>query len=98
MLPLQIREARVNNGLRKLRYELLAYGTIILVLNMCRIYALITYLLGDEVLNPIQAVLLVIGSLGYIALAVIGHIMYQQNYSSENKEVHKKIEELTGKE
>ena len=96
-IPLQIKEAFVRNGLKKLRIQLLIIGIIILITNVLTGYILweilVTY--TRERLDNVMAQLL--NAIAYLILSVIFYQMYKFQYSEQSKEFHKKIDELREK-
>src|SRR5579872_4999923 len=87
-IPLQIKEAGVKNGLRLLRIQLLSFGVILFLTNL---FSLTLLWLGwGTPQRPINALLQVVNAIAFLLLAVIGHLMYHQQYSEESKSFHEK--------
>jgi len=87
-IPLQIKEAKVNNGLKILRYQLLAFGIILFITN-CISMIFLTERFFDNVQDPFSASLLqIINSVAFLLIAIIGHLMYHSQYTEENKKLH----------
>lgn len=89
-IPLQVKEAQVKNGLRKLRFQLLAFGIILFLTNLFYLGCL--WLALDVVQNPINAFLQIVNAVAFLVLSVIGHLMYRTQYTDEAKDVHEEIE------
>lgn len=102
VIPLQIREAGVKNGLRKLRVQLLIYGFTIEGLSIVTIIILSSRyfktLVDAQVLRLLILLLVLLHAIAFFGLAIVGWLIYHQQYSDENKEVHEKIEKITRKE
>lgn len=90
-IPLQIKEALVKNGLRKLRIQLLTVGIIIFITNILTGYILweilITY--AKERLDNIEAQ--VLNAIASIVLSVILYQIYKFQYSPNSKRQHEQI-------
>ena len=93
-IPLQIKEAKVNNGLKKLRYQLLLFGVLLLIMNTITSLVLTDNFFSNIIQKPFNAFLQIVNSFIFLALALNGLVMYKQQYSEENKEFHRKVEEL----
>lgn len=93
-IPLQIKEARVNNGLRLLRYQLLFFGITIIVINILTINILIDYVLNNQVQKIGNILIQIFNAIGFLSLSIVGYRIYTQQYSEENKEKHEKIDKL----
>lgn len=94
-LPLQIREARVQDGLKMLRYQLLAFGIIIIALGIVSIAVLgIRFFLEGDAARYVTIVLVMAHAIGFLGFAVIGSLMYRQQYSEESKSLHKEIAKI----
>lgn len=102
-IPLQIREAKVKNGLAKLRKQLLGFGFTLIVTNVIALY-----FIGRSVVrianyhesipvNVVTEVLLTLFSFSHLILAIIGYFIYHQQYTDEHKAVSAKLEKLTNK-
>lgn len=99
ILPLQIREAKVKNGLRLLRYQLLLFGLILLLINVSSLYFLFhntnllsCYFSCDESISP--ALFQVVTGLAFFSLSMLGFHMYHTQYTDEAKQIHEQIHEL----
>lgn len=101
-VPLQIREAKVKNGLAKLRIQLLLFGFVLLVTNFVSLFFLAE--LGIRVFNTMivvnqhMQILLAIYGASHFALACIGYMIYHQQYTSKQKELHARIEKIEKRE
>lgn len=98
MIPLQYKELRVKNGLRKLRIQLLSIGILLLCINIVRITSLIITFLTRSTPDPLAGLLQIINGIFFVIVSLIGLSMYTSQYSEENIEHHQKIEDLEKKE
>lgn len=92
VLPLQISEAGVRNSLRKLRYQLLGIGCIIIIINVLSLYFLFDILIHETVQKEFNVWLQILNALAYLGMAIIGFHIYHQQYTQESKDFHKKVE------
>lgn len=90
-IPLQIKEALVKNGLRRLRIQLLTVGIIIFITNILTGYILwailVTY--AKERLDNIEAQLL--NAIASVVLSLVLYRIYRFQYSDKSKDLHAKI-------
>lgn len=90
LIPLQIKEAGVKNGLRVLRIQLLVAG---IVLFMTNLFSLGFLFLAMEVpQKPLNAFLQIINALAFLILAFIAQSVYRTQYTDEAKDLHAKID------
>lgn len=96
VIPLQVREAGVKNGLASLRRQMLAKGIISLLVVVVSIIVLTIRFLTDNVefLRYAYGFLIFLHALGILAKAIIDFKVYHQQYTPENKELHAKVEAL----
>ena len=94
-IPLQIREATVKNGLRTLRFQLLAFGLILFITNNITIFFLFDVLGKDQPF--INAALQMLNGFAFLLLAVIGFQIYHTQYTEESREHHERIAEMEHK-
>lgn len=95
IIPLQIKEARVKNGLRLLRRELLVSGMTIFFINTVGLsIILFKYVFDDGVVQAATSVITLFNSLGFLVIAAMKYHMYHQQYTPENKRRHARIEQL----
>lgn len=91
-IPLQIREAGVKNGLRKLRLELLLFGLILLFTNVTTMHFLVDQFIHNIVPTKISIRLQLINAFSFLCLSGIGYAIYSTQYTEESKQLHEKIE------
>jgi uncharacterized membrane protein len=91
-IPLQIKEARVANGLRLLRIQLLAFGLILFHTNLFSLFFLIDAWGVEQ--KPLNASLQIINAIAFLSLALIGNRIYRTQYTEPIKEAHEEIERL----
>lgn len=97
-LPLQIKEAAVKNGLRLLRYELLAGGVLFMLINFPSLYFLFQ-LMNKSGRQPFtNSSLQLLNAVGYFAIALLLAIIYRQQFTDEAKRYHDKVSKLEQKD
>lgn len=96
VIPLQVKEARVKNGLALLRKQLLFKGVLALVIIVVAICVLsLRYFIEDvPTLRYITVSLVLVHSLGILGKVWIDYQIYHQQYTPESKEFHAKVEAL----
>lgn len=95
VIPLQVREARVRNGLVKLRKLMLTGGIIIISLSMISILALTSrYYLDGVIVRYVTVALILLHSLGFLSFTLIQRAIYKSQYSERQKDLHEKIAKL----
>lgn len=95
VIPLQIKEAQVDNGLNQLRKQMLLKGLIGIIVGVISILCLsIRFAINGDLARYITVLLIFSYSLGNLAISLIDSKIYRQNYNEENKELHKKIAKL----
>ena len=97
LLPLFIKEAKVKNGLKKLRLELLISGTIIFLINTVGLIIIVFNYFGLSTRVVLEAVTY-FNSLGFLVYAIIKFKIYTQRYTPESKKLHEKFEKMEKKE
>ena len=97
LIPLFIREAKVRNGLRKLRYQLLATGCIIFFVNTSGLFIIVARNAGIDVTTATD-IISYLNTFGFFIYSVITLIIYTQQYTPENKQMHEKFEKFEKKE
>lgn len=110
VIPLQIKEARVKNGLKMLRVQMLGSGLTIIFLSIFSIIALtIPLIFADrplysprtepfELYQYISIGVVFFHSLGFLVLALIKRAMYHQQYSDYQKAIHKRVDDIMTRE
>lgn len=97
-IPLQLKELRVVNGLRKLRIQLLTFGLVLLIANLVAAYSMLDTFFRHAPETPVMLITQILNALAFNVLAIIGHSMYTTQYSEENLEHHRKVEKLEQQE
>lgn len=99
IIPLQIKEAGVKNGLMTLRRELLVTGILLFFINTLGLtIILVRSFFGDNAARLITEIVTVFNSVGLFTVALIKYQIYHQQYTPENKEKHARIYELEQQE
>jgi hypothetical protein len=96
VIPLQIREAGVKNGLRKLRVLMLSSGLAFIVMDVISIIVLTLRFFIPEgpLLRYLIVGLIFMHSFSFLVFSFIKRTMYRQQYSEHQKNLHAKIEKL----
>lgn len=95
IIPLQIKEARVKNGLAVLRLELLVSGIILFFVNTFGLSVIVLrYLFGDSVVQKVTEFITIFNSIGFLFIACIKFHIYHREYTPENKQIHATMERL----
>lgn len=99
VIPLQIKEINVKNGLRSLRKQMLLIGISLTFLNILSIIFIIFRLFLDrENYMLLSGGLSIVNGIGFLFMAYILYKIYHQQYTPEQKEHHDKVEKLEIKE
>lgn len=96
VIPLQIKEAGVKNGLKKLRVLFLASGITIMMLSIISILVLSArfFVPEGQWARYYYLALILFHSFGFLTFSIIKRIMYKQQYSDKQKELHNKLAQL----
>lgn len=96
VLPLQVKEVGVKNGLRKLRVQLLMKGFLALVVIIVSLFALVSrWVLHDgEVLRFAIVLFVLTHAFGVLGKSIIDYLIYHQQYSPQSKKIHADMEAL----
>lgn len=93
LIPLFFKEARVKNGLRTLRFELLFTGTIIFCVNTFGLLIIVFRSIGWDT-TIITHLVTYFNSVALLAYAIAKYVIYTQKYTPENKKLHEKFEKM----
>jgi hypothetical protein len=98
VIPLQVKEAGVKNGLAKLRKMLLLRGVLGLGVIAISVFALMarSFFDGDALRNAV-VIFVLTHAIGLLLKTLIDYQIYHQQYTPESKELHKKIEVIEKK-
>ena len=96
VIPLQLKEAEVKNGLRLLRKQMLLKGFLSLTVIVVSVLALtLRYIVPDPIVSRYLIVALILAhAIGMLAKAIIDHKIYHAQYSQESLDMHLRIEKL----
>lgn len=95
LLPLQLKEYAVKNGLAKLRKRLVFSGISLMLLCLISIVVLSArFFINGEFARYTISGLIFLYALGFIANALNWLAMYREQYTDENKQLHEKIDEI----
>jgi hypothetical protein len=92
LIPLQLKEAKVKNGLRMLRLKLLSVGFILLVTNILSIGLIFITGVDVVLLKILTAVLQFMNAVSALALALVFLSIYHQSYTEAAKKVHIEVD------
>lgn len=93
-LPLQIREAKVRNGLRLLRYELLAGGIVFMLINIPSLFSLIDLVKRFDRQPFTNSMLQLVNAIGYLFIVILLAVIYRQQFSEKQKGFHNQISDV----
>ena len=98
VLKLQFKEVRVQDGLKKLRVQLLLSGVALELIEVVSIFVLTAryFVLGDIARYSI-VILIVLHALGLLINTLTWRAIFQEQFSEHSIELHEKIEELDKK-
>jgi hypothetical protein len=96
-IPLQLKEALVKNGLRKLRLQLLAVGVLLFLENILTVYLLLNILLSSSHQQLDNILAQIFNATIAIALSFTFYNIYHFQYSDKQKVLHAKIELQEGR-
>lgn len=106
VIPLQIKEAKIKNGLKMLRVQMLGSGLTIIFLSLMSMIALIIPIIFAEqplysnLTRPIEMyqyisiIVVFLHATGFLILSLIKRAMYRQQYSDYQKAIHKKVNDI----
>lgn len=98
LIPLQVKEVGVKNGLLKLRYQLLFLGIILLFINFTSVIFLYDDLTNATMpASNLSIYLRIINGIAHLFLSFILLSIYKQQYTEKNKILHEKIDKLERK-
>lgn len=95
IIPLQVKEVGVKNGLRKLRKQLLIKGVLSFIVILAAIFALTgRYFLPDGALRSAVIIFVLAHAIGIVGKSYLDYLIYHQQYTPKSKEMHEKIESV----
>lgn len=93
LFPLFIKEAKVKNGLRLLRFELLFTGTIIFLVNTLGL-VIIVFRYANYDTRLVSEVVTYFNTFSLLVYALVKYKIYTFKYAPENKKLHEKLEKI----
>lgn len=94
IIPLQIKENSVKNGLRTLRKELLISGITIFLINTVGLSLIVfKQIFNDDITNFLTDGITIFNSLGFLVIAYLKYEIYHSQYTPKNKQLHARIEQ-----
>lgn len=95
IIPLQIKQVNVKNGLRLLRIELLVSGIILFLINTIGLAIIVVRPLVDPVqLRQFTDFIALFNSVGFLVIAAIKFQIYRSQYTPENILLHEHMERI----
>lgn len=95
IIPLQFKEAQVKNGLLRLRYELLASGIIMFLVNTVGLSIIIfQYFFPENIVNQFANLVTIFNTLGFLMIALIKYKIYHTKYTPAQKKLHEKFNRM----
>jgi len=98
VIPLQVKEALVKNGLISLRRQMLIGGVTILISNLIVVITLADLVLHKSYVSPSSEFLQVFNALAFLILSVTYVKIYRQQFSRKQKHIHKLANDIEKKE
>lgn len=93
VIPLQIKEARIRDGLLPLRKQLLKRGILIISVSIFAVVILVSrYFLTGEILRYLIGTLMLAMSLAVLGVTIFDLRIYRSQYSEESLKDHEKID------
>lgn len=96
VIPLQIKEANVKNGLRRLRVLMLASGITFIFLSIVTIFVLTSrfFIPASDLYRYISVSMVLLHAIGFLTFSLIKRAIYKQQYSTEQKSLHAKLDKI----
>lgn len=96
IVPLQIKESKVKNGLISLRKNLLYFGFLVIAVGIVSIIALTLPLtpFDGAFRRWVSVVVVALHAISYLGFSIVGYQIYHTQYSPDVKKLHEKIERL----
>lgn len=94
LLPLQLAQTKVKNGLSKLRWQLLIGGGVIFLTNLISLFFIYDIIVSNTPQKFLNSCLQVVNAVSYLMLSVIAYMIYHQQYTEENRELHAHAAEM----
>ena len=92
IIPLQVKQAKVKNGLAMLRRLMLLQGILNLLVGVAAISAITSaYFTEIEATRYVSMIMVLIFSVSFLTFIVIWVIMYRQQFSTDQKRLHEKV-------
>jgi ABC-type multidrug transport system fused ATPase/permease subunit len=93
VIPLQIRESKVQNGLLSLRRELLRFGITILVISILTVITLSVrfFVSNTDIARVVSVILVLVHSMTFLYLSTIIYRIYNTQYTPEQKDLHRRM-------
>ena len=90
LIPLLLKEARVQNGLKVLRVELLLTGSIIFLVNTIGLLIIVADFMKLDT-AVVSNFVVSFNSIGFLAYALMKIRIYRQHYSQASKKLHEEF-------
>lgn len=88
-------ETGVKNGIVKLRFQLFISATVLFLINTLGLFVIfLRTFLDDGMYQFASNGLSLFNSFGLLFISWVNHQIYTQQYTAENKEFHRRVEEM----
>lgn len=98
VIPLQIKEALVKNGLITLRRQMLIGGVTISILSLVVLFTLLELVIKQVALPARTEFFQLLNAFSFFILATTYHKIYHQQFSPKQKHIHKLASDIERKE
>jgi len=99
VIPLQIKQAQVKNGLKTLRKALLLSGLLLFLINTVGlIIIVIRPIANSATVKLVIDIASIINSIGFFSLGILWFLIYKQQFTDKNIKLHEKVEKQEKKD
>jgi len=94
IIPLQVKESQVRNGLRKFRVQLLIVDFTLLLTNL---FAMVLIAMTKGQVEFLPVCIQIVNAISILILVIVLYYMYHDQYTPESKEIHRRVDRLKEK-
>jgi len=99
VIPLQIKQAQVKNGLKTLRKALLLSGLLLFLIDTVGlIIIVIRPIANSATIKLVIDIASIINSIGLFSLGILWFLIYKQQFTDKNIKLHEKVEKRKKKD
>lgn len=99
VIPLQIKQAQVKNGLKTLRKALLLSGLLLFLIDTVGlIIIVIRPIANSATIKLVIDIASIINSIGLFSLGILWFLIYKQQFTDKNIKLHEKVEKREKKD